>query len=306
MVAAGAGNFPDAGGDYPSVECMRFREALSARMDGEEEPVAPALVDAHLSHCGGCRQFQRDAVAATRLVRLQPLHAAPIPAERLLAGFSARPSGARSFVLPSFRGRSFFTRSRLVYGLRVLLGAFGAAQFLLGIAQAANAATTHAHQAGHVFHESAAWNVAIGAGFAWIATRRATPAGALPMLTAFVALLALLSANDLLAGAVETTRLVSHGFVLAGYAIVLALSRPALDPAGPPSDRQRPPRRWGRPPALDEVPPPPAPAPAPLRLVPGPASRLDQAAPSWDRAASSGDRTASSGDRAASFGDRAA
>ncbi|GAB3860791.1 hypothetical protein [Dactylosporangium cerinum] len=57
----------------------------------------------------------------------------------------------------------------------MLLGGFGLAQFVLGIAQAANAATAHVHQAGHVFHESAAWNVAIGAGFAWIATRRATP-----------------------------------------------------------------------------------------------------------------------------------
>ncbi|MFF5231913.1 zf-HC2 domain-containing protein [Dactylosporangium sp. NPDC000521] len=265
---------------------MRFREALSARMDGEDEPVAPALVDAHVAQCGACRQWQQDAFTVTRLARLQPLRTTPIPAERLLAGFSERPPAKpsprslsrpspRSSVGPSSRGWSFFRRSRLVYALRVLLGAFGAAQFLLGIAQAANAATVHVHQAGHVFHESAAWNVAIGAGFAWIATRRATPAGALPMLTAFVALLALLSANDLLTGAVETARLVSHGFVLAGYAIVVALSRPALDPAGPPSDRRRPPRRWGRPPALDEVPPP---APAPLRLVPGPVSYSDRAA----------------------------
>jgi predicted anti-sigma-YlaC factor YlaD len=230
---------------------MRIREALSARMDGEDEPAAPALVDAHLSQCGACRQWQQEAFAATRRARLRLLPAPP-PADRLLAGFGP--------ALPS-------VRRRLVYALRWLLGAFGAAQFVLGVAQAANAATTHAHQAGHVFHESAAWNVAIGAGFAWIATRRATPAGALPMLTAFVALLALLSAGDLLAGAVETARLVSHGFVVAGYAIVVALSRPALDPGAPPSGRRRPPTRWGRPPALDAAPEPPA--PVPLRLVQG-------------------------------------
>ncbi|MET7420541.1 zf-HC2 domain-containing protein [Dactylosporangium sp. NPDC005555] len=259
-----AGNFPGRDGDYLSVECMRFREALSARMDGEDEPVAPALVDAHLAQCGACRQWQQDAFAATRLARLRPLSAVPVPAERLLAGFSPAPS---------------WLRRRLGYGLRILLGVFGAAQFVLGIAQAANAATAHVHQAGHVFHESAAWNVAIGAGFAWIATRRATPAGALPMLTAFVALLALLSANDLLAGAVETARLVSHGFVLAGYAIVLALSRPALDPGGPPADRRRPPRRFGRPPGLDAVQEPPA--PPRLRLIQGHA----RASAASDRAA---------------------
>jgi predicted anti-sigma-YlaC factor YlaD len=230
---------------------MRCREALSARMDGEDEAVAPALVDAHLEQCGACRRWQEQAVTATRMARLWPLHSVPLPAARLLAGFT--PAVGR--------------RSRLVFSLRVLLGGFGLAQFVLGIAQAANAAAAHVHQAGHVFHESAAWNVAIGAGFAWIATRRATPAGALPMLTAFVALLALLSANDLLAGAVETARLVSHGFVLAGYAIVIALSRPALDPGGPPAGRQRPPWRLGRPPGLDD--PAPAPAPVPLRLIQG-------------------------------------
>jgi predicted anti-sigma-YlaC factor YlaD len=233
------------------VECERYREALSARLDGEEEPIEPALVDGHLVGCAACRQWERAAIAVTRLVRVQPVVATPVAAERLMAGFRVRP------------------RRRLVYVLRVLLGAFGAAQFVLGIAQAAAAATTsHVHEAGHVFHESAAWNVAIGAGFAWIATRRATPSGALPMLTAFVALLALLSANDLLAGTVETARLVSHLFVLAGYGIVLALSRPGLDPGRPPADRQGPPWKWRRPAALDEE-PAPMPGPARLRIIQG-------------------------------------
>lgn len=252
---------------------MRYREALSARLDGEDEAMAPALLDAHLQQCGACRRWQEEAVAATRVVRLWPLHTAPPPTERLLAAFSPAPAAAD---VPAsrrwaWRRPVWWTKRRLVGALRVLLGGFGAAQFVLGIAQAANAATAHVHQTGHVFHESAAWNVAIGAGFAWIATRRATPAGALPMLTAFVALLALLSTSDLLAGTVETARLVSHGFVLAGYAIVVALSRPALDPGRPPADRQGPPWRWRRPPALDEE-PPAVPGPARLRVIQGHAS----------------------------------
>ncbi|MET7402315.1 zf-HC2 domain-containing protein [Dactylosporangium sp. NPDC005572] len=231
------------------MECEQYREALSARLDGEDEPIAPALVDAHLTGCAACRQWEREAQAVTRLVRLQPVTATPPDTAQLLKGFKPR--------------------KRLVQVLRVLLGVFGMAQFVLGIAQAATAASTnHIHQAGHVFHESAAWNVAIGAGFAWIATRRASPAGALPMLTAFVALLALLSTNDLIAGTVETERLVSHGFVLAGYAIVVALTRPGLDPGRPPAGRQGPPWRWRRPAALDEEPA----APVRLRVIPGQAT----------------------------------
>ncbi|GAA3272578.1 zf-HC2 domain-containing protein [Dactylosporangium vinaceum] len=233
------------------MECERYREALSARLDGEDEPIEPALTDAHLAACPACRTWEHDAMAVTRLVRLQPLPGTPPPVPTLLAGFK--------------RGHR-----RLVLALRVLLGVFGLAQFMLGIAQAATAASTnHLHGSGHVFHESAAWNVAIGAGFAWIATRRATPSGALPMLTAFVALLVLLSASDLMNGTVETTRLISHGFVLAGYGIVLALSRPALDPGRPPANRQGPPWQWRRPAALDAVEEPAAPAPSRLRLIQG-------------------------------------
>ncbi|MER7002501.1 zf-HC2 domain-containing protein [Dactylosporangium sp. NPDC000555] len=253
------------------MECERYQEALSARLDGEDEPIEPALVDAHLAGCPACREWEREAVAVTRLVRLQPMPAAPPSAESLLAGFrSARDAGPQPAETTPARAARALPRRRLVLVLRVLLGAFGAAQFVLGIHQVATAAAAaHPHTSGHVFHESAAWNVAIGAGFAWIATRRSTPAGALPMLTAFVALLALLSTSDLMAGAVETTRLVSHAFVLAGYAIVVALSRPALDPGRPPAGRQGPPWRWRRPAALDEEPPAPAPAPARLRLVRG-------------------------------------
>src|SRR6185295_19911289 len=80
-------------------------------------------------------------------------------------------------------------RPRLSRALRVVLGAFGAAQFALGILQAAGSAAQHDHGSdsplgvnpGHLWHESAAWNVAIGAGFAWIALRRGRPNGALPM-----------------------------------------------------------------------------------------------------------------------------
>jgi predicted anti-sigma-YlaC factor YlaD len=252
-----AWNFRRRPVDYGYVECERYREALSARLDGEDRPAERAAVDAHLTGCPACRRWYDDAAAVTRLVRVRPVTANPAPEVK-----------ARPPVRPT-------RRYRLAAVLRVLLGVLGLAQFVLGMAQVGAVATgAHAHgsgqpgaalTAGHLWHESAAWNVAIGAGFAWIALRRVRPAGALPMLTAFVALLGLLSAGDIAAGMVDALRLLSHGFVLAGYLIVVALSHPRLD-LGPPAGRRG--RRWsaratpyrGGEPAVD---------PPVLRLLPG-------------------------------------
>jgi predicted anti-sigma-YlaC factor YlaD len=165
--------------------------------------------------------------------------------------------------------------SRLSTVLRFALGALGVAQFVLGMLQIArNAAVEHAHDTvvaagatpGHLWHESAAWNVAVGAGFAWIAWRRTRPTGTLPMLTAFVALLVMLSASDVFAGRVEQIRLLSHGFLLAGYAIVLALCHPRLDPGRPPQHGRRGPRWRRRVLDLDAT---QQATPPPLRLIQG-------------------------------------
>lgn len=251
MKRALAWNFRGCVRDYQTVGCEQYREALSARLDGEEEPGGSAPLDAHLRGCAACRRWLSDARAVTRLTRLQPM---PVP-------------GPAEVQLPR-------RMPRLSKALRVVLGAFGMAQFVLGILQVAGVSGTgHVHgpatlggtvSSGHLLDESAAWNVAVGAGFAWIAWRRSRPAGALPMLTAFVGLLTLLSVNDLLAGHVDVPGLVSHGFVLAGYGIVVALSRPLLDPGVPPPDRRGLPWQWKA--NLDEVLDPPG---ARLRLVPG-------------------------------------
>ncbi|WP_344128593.1 hypothetical protein [Luedemannella flava] len=73
--------------------------------------------------------------------------------------------------------------------------------------------------------------------------RRTRPAGSLPILTAFLAVLALVSVGDALSGRVEWTRLASHGVLVAGYLILLALRR--LGEEGtPPGARADGTRRW--------------------------------------------------------------
>jgi predicted anti-sigma-YlaC factor YlaD len=128
--------------------------------------------------------------------------------------------------------------------LYVALALVGTVQLILGLTQVGggvNAAHEHAAlnaTPGHLWHESAAWNVAIGAGYLFIALRRTRPTGLLPMLTAFVAMLLLLSVNDLTGGRVDVARLVGHGFVILGYLLVLALSKGVGGTARPPGRRE--------------------------------------------------------------------
>src|SRR5689334_15726374 len=59
------------------MDCEVAREALSARLDGEREPVPSARVDQHLDECSGCRdwfeQVGRQARELRRLVESRPV-----------------------------------------------------------------------------------------------------------------------------------------------------------------------------------------------------------------------------------------
>jgi predicted anti-sigma-YlaC factor YlaD len=213
------------------MTCEAVREALSAQLDGEDP--GSAEVDAHLAGCPACRSWLDGAARVTRLARTGPAPVlAPLDPDALAAILAAAPGRARA---------------RLALTLRAALGVLGAVQLLLALAQvlAIGGDAGHAHVTtmdgatpNHLWHESAAWNVAIGAGFLWIAVRRTRPSGLVPTLTAFIAVLTLLSVVDVASGRVEPVRLVSHGLVLAGYLVILALLRPALRTGDPRPDRQ--------------------------------------------------------------------
>ena len=96
--------------------------------------------------------------------------------------------------------------------------------------------------------------------------RRRVPASALiPVLTAFVALLSLFTANDLWSGRVEPQHLLSHGLLIVGYVLLMVLTRAAPRGTAPPSGQDRGTSRWRV--RFDE---PDAPAGPPLRLRPAP------------------------------------
>ncbi|MFG3712938.1 zf-HC2 domain-containing protein [Micromonospora sp. NPDC047730] len=242
--------------------CEQWREVLSAQLDGEESPAERTAAEAHLAGCGGCRTWYDQAAAVTRRARLSIMAAGDDLTDVVLDALPEVPPRRR-------RGRAVLSlRGRAVVSLRAVLGLIGALQLVLGLAQVGRGvAGPHVHPAadglaaGHLWHESAAWNVAVGAGFLFVAARRTPPTGLVPMLSAFVGMLVLLSVNDLATGRVDTTRLVSHGFLLVGYVLVVALSRPGLRPDGPVRRNRTDEPRWHLP--AEEQPESPG-----LRLLP--------------------------------------
>lgn len=195
------------------MDCDVAREALSARIDGEREPVPAPRVDEHLATCGPCRDWYAAAVDQTQLLRR-------------LAGRSqvaAVADPTHSIRQPS-RGRSADVRRRWALGL------VGVAQLVLALAQGlgANIGTAighHAMMSGHLLNESTAWSAALGAVMVITAQRPGAAAGLAWVLTVFSAVLAVYVVTDALSGAVTVNRMLSHIPVLVGTVLALLVWR---------------------------------------------------------------------------------
>jgi predicted anti-sigma-YlaC factor YlaD len=193
------------------MSCVPYREAASARLDGEATGMSSVVLDEHLARCPECSAWVDAATRAGRLLRVSGatppdlsgpiLRDAGLPAARL----SRR---RRSLQL----GLVLLACWQLVLSAPAVLGEdIGMAAMHLG----------GAHQA----HESAAWNVAVGAALLAVALRPARAGGTAPILLVFVSVLAVLSVPDVLAGAVTGARLASHAGVVLGLLLVAALAR---------------------------------------------------------------------------------
>ena len=71
------------------MQCDRLREAISARIDGEDPGLPDGALDAHLGFCAGCRAWQQRAHAVTRRARLGGLFLDHDLAPKVIAAASA-------------------------------------------------------------------------------------------------------------------------------------------------------------------------------------------------------------------------
>ena len=104
--------------DNVYVDCSTCREALSARLDGEDEGVPAEEVDAHLETCADCQEWQETAISLNRTLRVRPATAVPDLAAAIL-------DAAPPITPPAPRG----------WLPRTLLGGVAIAQLTLGLAQ---------------------------------------------------------------------------------------------------------------------------------------------------------------------------
>lgn len=191
--------------------CHPFREAISARLDGEPLGMPARDLEQHLSGCAGCAAWSERAALATRRARLAP--APPVPDL----------TGAVLAALPrELPGAAAAARRQLVdTALRFALLAVGVAQ--AGIAWPVLVSGAGAMSAPtHMAHETGAWNLAVAAAFLAVAAAPRLAAGALPFLLSFTALLVPVTLADLGAGHVHADRALTHLLLVAGVVLVSA------------------------------------------------------------------------------------
>jgi len=191
------------------MDCDTAREALSARIDGEREPIPAARVDEHLVGCEPCRQWQAAAVEQTQLIRR-------------LAGRSQLAAVRTSSDAPVQR----FRRPSVSWQ-RWALGAVGVIQVALAVAQGlgAHMGIPHAESAGHVLNESTAWSAALGVAMLAAAARPVMAGGLMWVLGCFIVLLALYEITDTHAGRVSIDRALTHLPVVVGALLSLLVWR---------------------------------------------------------------------------------
>jgi len=140
------------------MECDRFREAISARIDGEDPGLPNGALDAHLRVCAECRAWQQRAHAVTRRTRLGGSFLDHDLTSRVLAATPAAAAGRR---------RRFTQRAGLATMAAAQL-AITVPLLLLG----------HDHDAGtHAAHELGSFDLSLAIAFAVGALRPALAAG---------------------------------------------------------------------------------------------------------------------------------
>lgn len=190
------------------MRCSRFREAVSARIDGEDPGVPADRVDAHVATCAECRSW---AVAAGSL----PVALREAPPD----GVALQPQVLEALLAEARPQRRTLVSVR---EWRVLLGIVGALQLVLAWPGVVGRS---GHASAHMAHELTSWDLGLAVGFLFLAWQPQRAWGALPLVGLLVACLAGASVLDLMSGDALLGRESVHLLEVAGLASVWQLAR---------------------------------------------------------------------------------
>ena len=223
------------------MDCGIAREALSAAMDGEAVPgVAMTDVDRHVQGCHACAGWQDRAARINRLTALSPAGAERDLADEVLRRAILPPTGLSPDQIAAL-GKTAQDTSEAVSPAEMTAEPAGRARFSLpyllvrvGLVAAAVAQAVVAvvellgrddpmMMAGHMDHETSAFNFALGVVLAVVAVDPRRARAQLPLLGSVVAVLVLVSTFDLGAHAVGWSRLVTHIPLAVGLILVALL-----------------------------------------------------------------------------------
>jgi predicted anti-sigma-YlaC factor YlaD len=167
-------NYPVIAAHYWSMECDRAREAISARIDGEDSGVPDAALAAHLAGCADCRAWERRAHVLTRRARLGGVALDHDLTARVLAA-SAGTAPASTAPAGTAPARSGLPGRLRPLAQRAALAAVAVAQLAITVPLLIFG---HDHDAGvHAAHELGSFDLALAIAFCVGAIRPALSAG---------------------------------------------------------------------------------------------------------------------------------
>lgn len=207
------GNQTDGPGDCCPMRCTTFREAFSARLDGEDTGLPDAPIDSHLAGCADCRTWVDGASALAAIVGRAP--GADLSLDpALLAALTAPPDEARSGLLATSEWR-------------IVLGLIAVAQLVVSFP---GLLLQDGHASVHLAHELTAWDMGLAMGFLVAALLPARAWGMLPLAVVLVGFMVGTSVVDTLSGHALLGREIVHGLELAGLGVLWVLARRAPRP----------------------------------------------------------------------------
>jgi predicted anti-sigma-YlaC factor YlaD len=192
--------------DLPGMDCEQVREALSARIDGEDPPAGTGRVDHHLQACPACAGWAARAQDVTRALRLQTV-AVPDLTASVLAAVATDPH----------RRNDRRRRSRRTV-LRIAVATAAAVQLALALPLLFGADL-------HVAREIAVFEVALAVGFGFAAWRPRWARAFVPMAVVLAAGLAATTVVDVVGAAASPWHETAHLAAVMQAGLLWALAR---------------------------------------------------------------------------------